>query len=202
MDFTNERNSYLCRFAMAPVGPGSPPYPSSAQWAEPDLAHAAELMRHVFDNPDEAAQKGSVAAAELAAQFNPERCAAAVKTRWDALRSQKLVAKNGRTMPEPSSARHSAPVKSLRKEGEKPLDVDKAVPSLGTIFFQGPRKILRKVLERIERQRKPFDDAVIATASDHDKRIALLEKSIAELREQNAALLRANQRAEDQSSTT
>src|SRR5438132_1880392 len=100
MDFMNNGHSYLCRFRMAPVGPGSYPYPSNAEWAEPDLQHAAELMRRVYSNPDEAAGKARIAAAELAQHFNPERCAAAVEARWKALCSMKPVAKKGVAMVE------------------------------------------------------------------------------------------------------
>jgi glycosyltransferase involved in cell wall biosynthesis len=191
VDFMNDGNSYLCRYQKTPVGSGSPPYPANAQWAEPDVTHAAELMRHVFLHPAEAAEKGRIAAAELAARFNPERCAAAVEVRWHELRSLKSEAKTFSVMDDSKSSSLSAPVKSLRKESARSRDVDGAVPSAGTILFQGPRKILRKLLQRIERQRKPFDDAVVAATSDHDKRISMLERSITELRAQNAALLRA-----------
>lgn len=189
MDFMNEGNSYLCRFEMKPVGPGSAPYPAKALWAEPDLQHAAELMRLVYGSPNEAADKGRRAASELAARFSSERCATAIEARWQALRAMKPVAKKELTMDDSISPSVSAQVKTLRKARQRPLDVDGAVPSLGSILFQGPRKTLRKMLQRIERQRKLFDDAVVVATSDHDKRLAKLEKSISELREQNAALL-------------
>lgn len=124
MDFINDGNGYLCRCQMTPVGPDSSPYPPDSQWAEPDLQHAAELMRHVYSCPDEAAKKGRIAAAELSAQFNPERCAAAVEARLHALRS-------GRS-----------------------LGVVKAGSSISTLLFQGSRKILRKIRHRLKRQRK------------------------------------------------
>lgn len=200
VDFMNEGNSYLCRYQLASVGPGSDPYPAKAKWAEPDLQHAAELMRHVYFNKEEAAKKGSIAAAELAGKFNPERCAAAVETRWKALRSQKPPAKMEDAMEEENLPSRSASVKSLRKEGRRSLDVNGAVSSLGSLIFQGPRKVLQKMLLRIEKQRKPFDEAVIRVTSEHDKRIALLEKSIAELREQNAALIKEAQDANGNSS--
>lgn len=197
VDFMNEGNSYLCHYTLTAVGPGSHPYPAKAQWAEPDLNHAAELMRYVYTNQKEATVKGRTAAAELAEKFNPERCAAAVEKRWQALRSLNSPTQKEPIMEEETFFSRSTSVKSLRKEGNRPLNVEGAVSSLGSLIFQGPRKILRKMLLRIERHRKPFDDAVVRVSSEHDKRIAQLEKSIAELKEQNAILRRAPSAASD-----
>ncbi len=191
VDFMNDGNSYLCRYTLTAVGPGSPPYPAKAQWAEPDLRHAAELMRHVYTNQEEALAKGWVAAAELAERFSPERCAEEVAKRLRALRSLESSPKTDNVMEQEPQFHGSESVKSLRKEGKRPLNVEGAVSSLGSLIFQGPRKILRKMLRRIERHRKPFDEAVVRVTTEHDKRIARLEKSIAELREQNASLVRA-----------
>jgi glycosyltransferase involved in cell wall biosynthesis len=47
------------RFRMVPVGPGHPPYPPDAVWAEPDEHHAAERLRWVFEHPEEARQLGA-----------------------------------------------------------------------------------------------------------------------------------------------
>lgn len=57
MDFMNLENSYLCSFRFVPVGKGNDPYPPEAIWAEPDVHHAARLMRRVMENRDEALTK-------------------------------------------------------------------------------------------------------------------------------------------------
>jgi glycosyltransferase involved in cell wall biosynthesis len=190
MDFMNDGNSYLCRYQMTAVGPEAHPYPHEASWAEPDIHHAAELMQHVYFNKDEAAKKGTIAATEIAAKFNPARCASAVESRLQALRAPmpEVNLEDGMNENKPSSS--SASFESLRKEIDHPLDVDAAVPSLGSLIFQGPRRILIKVLRKIEGHRKPFDEAVVHVASEHEKRLAQLEKSIEELRQQNASLIK------------
>lgn len=191
MDFMNEGNSYLCRFTMTAVGADAAPYSPTLRWAEPDIEHAAELMRHVFSHPEEAADRGRRAAVELAKLYNSARCAAAVETRWQSLISQKAVSQKEFVISDQNSPTQPALIKILRKASQRPRDISAAVPSLGSLLFQGPRKLLRKMLQSMELQRKPFDDAVVTVTSDHDKRIAMLEKSLEELREQNAALLRA-----------
>lgn len=179
LDFMNDDNSYLCRHTMTPVGTGAAPYSASARWAEPDISHAASLMRRVYECPDEASAKGRAAAQYLAAHFNPERCAAAVEKRWQVLRaSEPGSARDGRVFP-------TVPLKSLRKFADRQLNVDSTVPSLGTILFQGPRKILRKMLHRIERHRRPFDQALVETAAIHEARLSALEIELRELRERH-----------------
>jgi glycosyltransferase involved in cell wall biosynthesis/SAM-dependent methyltransferase len=65
VDFMTAENSYLVDYEMAPIGPGHDPYPPEAEWAEPSLAHAAQLMRELFDDRDEARRRGETGAADI-----------------------------------------------------------------------------------------------------------------------------------------
>ena len=58
LDFANEDNSYTVGYELTRVGPGAAPYPPDGTWAEPDLEQAARAMRHVFEHPGEAAERG------------------------------------------------------------------------------------------------------------------------------------------------
>jgi glycosyltransferase involved in cell wall biosynthesis len=70
MEFTTPANSFLVGYRLAPVGPGAAPYPPDDRWAEPDLDHAAALLRQVTDQPEEAARRGERAAADIARDFS------------------------------------------------------------------------------------------------------------------------------------
>jgi len=65
LDFMTEENSFLVRHSLTGIGPDAPPYPADGQWAEPDVEHAAELMRRVYEDPETAAEKGQRAAVEI-----------------------------------------------------------------------------------------------------------------------------------------
>jgi glycosyltransferase involved in cell wall biosynthesis len=65
LDYMTPHNSYLVDFQMATVGEGAYPYPPEGEWAEPDTQQAAQLMRHVFENPDEARERGARGAADI-----------------------------------------------------------------------------------------------------------------------------------------
>jgi glycosyltransferase involved in cell wall biosynthesis len=58
LEFTDDDTALLVRHRLVPVGPGAEPYAAEDVWAEPDLAHAAELMRAVAADPDAARRLG------------------------------------------------------------------------------------------------------------------------------------------------
>jgi glycosyltransferase involved in cell wall biosynthesis len=74
MDFTNEENSYLVNYSLVPIGPHHEPYPSTQKWADPDLEHAARLLRHVYENRAEAAAKGRRGAEVIAQRYSIDSC--------------------------------------------------------------------------------------------------------------------------------
>ena len=61
LQYMNERNSFLVDAKLVAVPAGVEAYPRGAIWADPDLDHAASLMRLVTEKPEEAnrrAQRG------------------------------------------------------------------------------------------------------------------------------------------------
>lgn len=72
LDFMTRTNSYLVPYDMVPVGDGSEPYPASAVWAEPDVEAAADLMRRIIEDPEEARALGLRARSEVERLHGPE----------------------------------------------------------------------------------------------------------------------------------
>ena len=81
LDFMTPETSYLVRYERRASEVDHPPYPKGAVWAEPDLDHAAELMRYVVDHPGEAAVTGSRAKVELERLLSMEAYAQRVAER-------------------------------------------------------------------------------------------------------------------------
>ena len=71
VDFMNERNSYLVDYEIGRVGPECEIYPPEGEWAEPSIEHAAELMRRVHREREEASRKGGRAQADIAELLSP-----------------------------------------------------------------------------------------------------------------------------------
>ncbi len=63
----------LVRHSLCPVRQSYVYYHSQMRWAEPDLEHAAELMREVYRERDEARAKALRAALKLRENYSPER---------------------------------------------------------------------------------------------------------------------------------
>ena len=58
-DYLSEETGYPIRYRMVPIGEGQSPYPADGHWADPDVEHAAEVMRHVVDDPDESRRRAA-----------------------------------------------------------------------------------------------------------------------------------------------
>jgi glycosyltransferase involved in cell wall biosynthesis len=69
---------YLVRFDLAPVHDpaGYPSYVPDQHWAEPDLDHGAELLRHVVAHRDDAAARAASLGRELRWRYRPAAVAA------------------------------------------------------------------------------------------------------------------------------
>jgi glycosyltransferase involved in cell wall biosynthesis len=61
-EYAKAHNSYRIDRSLTPVFgmPWSPWYRGDQLWAEPDVQHGAELMRHVYENQEEAKRRGEV----------------------------------------------------------------------------------------------------------------------------------------------
>jgi glycosyltransferase involved in cell wall biosynthesis len=87
MEFMRPENSFLVGYRLCTIerSIGSY-YRAGNQWAEPDVAEAADLMAAVVSDPGEAQRRGARAAADLRARFAPDIIARAVAERLDVLR--------------------------------------------------------------------------------------------------------------------
>lgn len=81
MDYMGAHNSFPVDYRLVPIGVGSAPYPPEGEWAEPDVEHAARLMREVFEQPDEARRRGASAALDMRAQHSIQATGLAIDAR-------------------------------------------------------------------------------------------------------------------------
>ncbi len=72
MDFMNSGNSCPAGYELVTLDRTYRPYPAGQQWAEPDLDHAAALMRRVFEDSGYRTQIGERARDTIRSQFSPE----------------------------------------------------------------------------------------------------------------------------------
>jgi glycosyltransferase involved in cell wall biosynthesis len=97
LEFMDDENSYLVRWEPVEVGEGSYPYSPRDVWAEPDLDHAAELMRQVRAEQDEARQRGQLARRDMLERHSPAVAGEAMRRRL-AVVHERLYADGARSL--------------------------------------------------------------------------------------------------------
>jgi SAM-dependent methyltransferase len=81
MEFTTDGNAYLVDWTPVEVGVGAHPYPASGVWAEPDLDQAAELMREVLTDPEQARERGEAGRRDVLEGHAPAVAGASMRDR-------------------------------------------------------------------------------------------------------------------------
>ena len=80
-EFVHHGIAYPLRIrGLVPAVSSNPNY-DGFRWADPDPDHLAEILRHVFENRDEARATGARAAAEMAARWTWRQAAERIATR-------------------------------------------------------------------------------------------------------------------------
>lgn len=85
MDFMAADNSLPVRFRLTELTDDYGPYRRGSRWAEPDLDHAAELMRWVVQHPVEARELGQRAAQSVRRLLSAEAVGALMQARLQAV---------------------------------------------------------------------------------------------------------------------
>jgi GT2 family glycosyltransferase len=84
-EFVNDRIAYPLRVRGTVPAEAKCPYYEGFSWADPDPEHLRALLRHVYENRDEARAKGKAAAEEAAANWSWENAARRISARLEAL---------------------------------------------------------------------------------------------------------------------
>lgn len=87
IEFMNDTNSYLVAWTPTRVGGQVEHYPAGANWAEPDVEHAARLLRTVHRDPDEARRRGQRGREDVLAVLAPEVVGGQMRRRMQELQN-------------------------------------------------------------------------------------------------------------------
>jgi glycosyltransferase involved in cell wall biosynthesis len=92
VDFMSEDNSYLVRYSLIELDRDYTPYQKGWVWADPDLDHAAELMRAVYENREAAASVGKKAAADISRLLGEDAVGRAMTGRLETISAEMGIA--------------------------------------------------------------------------------------------------------------
>lgn len=82
-DFMNVGNSFPVKYELVTTTEQYFPYPKGSIWAEPDIDHAASLMRYVFHNYEESQKVGARASQEIKSLLNPQSVGIKIRNRLE-----------------------------------------------------------------------------------------------------------------------
>ncbi|AFM23492.1 glycosyltransferase family 4 protein [Desulfomonile tiedjei] len=99
MDFMNEDNSFPVRYSLVPIEHDVDHYTRGASWAEPDLDHAAELMKKVVSCPEMVRQISENARETIHGHYSPESVGTMILHRLNAIRDERECRNGSKKQP-------------------------------------------------------------------------------------------------------
>lgn len=88
--FLNSYNGYPLQVKSLIPAVAKCPYYQGFKWADPDMDHLSALLRHVFENQEEAKEKGRRAAEDVAAHWTFRHTAARIAKRLSEIQGKEL----------------------------------------------------------------------------------------------------------------
>jgi GT2 family glycosyltransferase/glycosyltransferase involved in cell wall biosynthesis len=82
IDFMTPANSLLVKYKLVELDQDHGPYKKGNVWADPDIQHTAELMRFVYEKPDQAREIGRRARQDVLRHLSPQAVGELVKQRF------------------------------------------------------------------------------------------------------------------------
>jgi len=87
--FMTDWNSYPLQVAGLMDAKAKCPYYKGFKWADPDFNHLKMLLRHVYEHPDEAKQKGTNAAMDVQKNWSVAHCGKQMRNRLEEIAKER-----------------------------------------------------------------------------------------------------------------
>lgn len=183
-DLVTAATAFPVRYEIVPVGTGAAPYDPDDRWAEPDLEHAAELMRHVFEDRAGAARVAARGREHVIAEHGLQAAGRAITERLAQI-GARIAPDTGTSAPAATLERTQATPDGARARHETLLLLQREPPGA-----RGARGMARRLLRRISR-------GEAAARSEADRALWWsVEASAVEAAERHGDLVRALQQHE------
>ena len=184
LEFMSEDTAYLVRSEMTTLARDHGPYPAGAEWAEPDLDHAAELMRRVFDDREEAAAVGERARRSIVEDHGTEPTAEFLRRRLEVIGAEQQA---GKADLPPASETLAPPPAAARAQAWFATGLHESWAQgsrLGTAGTQARRAMLRAIQPYTRRQAE-LDGLLVEAAVELHVDLVELRKRIVSLEERS-----------------
>ncbi|HEX8473723.1 MAG TPA: glycosyltransferase family 4 protein [Pyrinomonadaceae bacterium] len=92
MDFMNVSNSYPVKYELVKIRENVGPYRAGETWAAASVEHAAELMRRIYEEREEAAAIGVAAKRDIEANYSEEKIGSLIRQRLEVIATRERFA--------------------------------------------------------------------------------------------------------------
>ncbi|HYZ05957.1 MAG TPA: methyltransferase domain-containing protein, partial [Rubrobacter sp.] len=166
MEFMTPQNSYPVEYTLRPVGDDAGPYPPDGEWADPDIGHAARLMRHVFEDQGEAGERGRRAAEDLRRNHSAEAAGKAMADRIRRVRARLGAGPDaGRPLAYSPAGLDTNPLTHRIATTPQPAT---SSSTLGRVLAPF-RRILLKLMWPFALQQRAVNEGLLATVKEADQ---------------------------------
>lgn len=173
LDFMTESNSLLVNHRLVPIGAGADPYPADAEWAQPDVEHAAARVREVLDDRAAARHLGTRGAEDIRRTHSPAAAGEIMARRLESVRATGRVRFAADDTLEVAQAVASLPLRvqeSFRR---------RAAPGRGRRVRELARQAVLRAMRPIITPQQSVNEGVISALTE-------LNHSIVEVRREDA----------------
>jgi glycosyltransferase involved in cell wall biosynthesis/SAM-dependent methyltransferase len=168
MEFMTPQNSYPVDFTLRPVGDEAGPYPAAGEWAEPDVGHAARLMRHVFEDQREAGERGRQASEDIRRNHSAEVAGRAMAARIRRVRARRGTEPDeGGPRVHPSAGLDTNPLTHRIATTPQPAT---SGSTLGRVLAPF-RRVLLKLMWPFALQQRMVNEELLATTKEADQNL-------------------------------
>jgi predicted O-linked N-acetylglucosamine transferase (SPINDLY family)/glycosyltransferase involved in cell wall biosynthesis len=163
-EFMNVGNSFLVKYKLVPIEADCGPYKKGNMWAQPDTEHAAYLMRHVFNNYQEAQEIGAIAAKDIKTLLSPKVAGKRIQKRLEYIAE---ITDNFQSLSRGMFEKSSA-VKATTIQNAQPL-VSICIPTYNGAAFIG------EAIQSALAQTYPNIEVIISDDGSTDETIAIAQ---------------------------
>jgi glycosyltransferase involved in cell wall biosynthesis len=204
MDFMTVNNSYPVEYELTSIKADYGPYKQGQTWAEPSIQHAAQLMRRVYEQPEEANKKAKRAAADIRLMHSPAAVAELVKARLDVIQSSlSIVAKGPVTIPPslPLEMITGSKWATVSRYGKLGRLVKRVIKRLIRFYIVRQDTINRYLLASNQSVREQAQQQQ-SLVNELERQIAYLEKRVEALQAETQQGLASNQSIQEEEQQT
>jgi len=168
MEFMTPQNSYPVDYTLRPVGENSGPYPATGEWAEPDVGHATSLMRRVFEDQQEAGERGRRASEDIRRNHSAETAGRAMAARIHRVHARRRAGDvENRPLVHTAAGLDTNPLTHRIATTPRPAASGSALGRALAPF----RRVLLKLMWPFALQQRAVDEELLATTKEADQNL-------------------------------